>query len=102
MVDINPIEAAKSANEALKQHGLSVMLTIVLIAVLIYFAYSQYVNSKQQTNRWQEIQAADIGQLRKELQTERDFIRGKFLETIDNNSEALRGLTDELRDGGGT
>lgn len=89
--------AATLTSDAIKQHGFTAVLATVLTCVVLGFTYQLWNSFMTQSKSWQEVQAADINQLRAEVQTERTFIRESLVQTIEKNSSALESLTDELR-----
>lgn len=90
-------EAAKITSSAVERHGLPVVLTVILLLALGYFGWNQNAHLQRQDESWRQIQVTDMQELRKELQTEREFNRGKLVDTIENNSEAMRDLASEIK-----
>lgn len=93
----NILDSARATSDSVKQHGLAVVLSIVLCACLLFFAWSQWQTSEDRADKWREIQRQDISELRKSLDEANTFTKTKMADTIERNSEALEGLIDELR-----
>lgn len=101
---MNTTQVVETGSKAIKDHGLSVVFACALLGAFMWQSYQQAETSKSQSQRWQELRETDLGGLRDELKTEREFVRGKLTETLESNSEATRlhttaikELTEEIR-----
>ena len=94
---MNAIETVKETSDAVRQHGLAVVLAVVFSVCLLFFAWSQWQTSENRSEKWREMQRQDITELRKDLSEAQTFAQTKLVETIDRNSEALEGLVDEIK-----